>query len=173
MRNRLLLALAATCFSANAHAGDSWGLEYEKVVQADVTVVDLACEIAKKCVANCGGGKHQLGLKFPDGKIYPAMKSITPFAGLTEDLLSYCGKTVTVDGLQVDNPSMHMFAVQRFRADANSPWVDSDAFGKRLAEKYGPADDWYRVDADVKAEIEANGVFGIKDLQVKKADEKK
>lgn len=176
MRNysSLLTLAAAVLWSSHAHAGDSWGLENEKVVQADVTVVDLLCEISsKQCVKNCGDGKRQLGLKFANGQIYPALKSITPFAGLTVDLLPYCGKTVTVDGLQVDNPAMHMFAVQRLRADANSPWIDSDAYGKQSVAKNGPAEEWYRIEPDVTSRIEANGVFGIKGLQVKKADEKK
>lgn len=167
-----LAALLSLCVSP-VQAGDSWGLEHETVVQADVTIVDLTCEIGKQCAANCGDGKHQLGLKFSDGKIYPAIKSITPFAGLTVDLLPFCGKTVTVDGLQIDNPAMRMFAVQRLRSDANSPWVDSDAYGKKSAAKNGPADEWYRIDPDVKAEIEAGGVFGIKGLQAKKQDVKK
>lgn len=169
------LALAALPYLSISpvQAGDSWGIDHEKVVQADVVIVDLTCEIGKQCVSNCGDGKHQLGLKFSDGKIVPAIKSITAFAGLTVDLLPFCGKTVTVDGLQIDNPVMTMFAVQRLRVDANSPWIDSDAYGKKSEAKNGPADEWYRIDPDVKAELDANGVFGIKGLQAKTQDEKK
>lgn len=164
----LLAAFAAACSVEPGYAADGWGIDREKTVQLEVTVVDLACALGKSCPPACGAGTRQLGLLTPDGKLYPAVKSATLFAGPVHDLLPYCGKAVMVDGLLIENPMMQLFFVQNLRPSADQKWQPADAFEKTWIEKNGKADEWMREDPLVKQTIAEDGVFGIKGLEPKK-----
>jgi hypothetical protein len=164
----LPLALAAPV----GHAAELWGLENESIATYKAKVVDLLCEVGSSCVPNCGGGKRQLGLLAADGKLRAAVKASSDFAGPVLDLQPYCGKTIEVDGLLVENPRMTMMFVQRLREKDDQPWVTTDGFLHDFAARYGngSSDDWVRKHPDVKAIIAADGVFGIPGLRSKSPD---
>lgn len=133
-----------------------------------MTVVDLACALSKSCQSDCGAGKRQIGLTTSDGKLYPAAKGATLFAGPIHDLLPYCGKKVMVDGLLIENPMMQMLFVQNTRRSPDQKWQPAAAFEKTWTEKNGKAEEWMRADALVKQTIAEDGDFGIKGLEPKK-----
>ncbi len=160
------IALFAT-FAEPARAGDPWGLQYEKVVSMKARVVDLLCTIKADCPAACGGGKRQLGLLTGDGKLLPAVKSATLFAGAALDLLPYCGKEIVVDGLLIENPAMTLYFPQALRESADEPWRPTEAFDSAWTARNGKAEEWFRADPGVKAVIAADGVFGIRGLEPK------
>ena len=166
MRNIFLAvaALAATLPALPARAGEGLGVDNEKVVAMEAKVVDLTCEVAKICPAGCGAGQHQLGLLTADGKLLPAVKSATLFAAPVLDLLPYCGKTVAVDGLLVENPAMTIYFVQGIRDKAVEAYAPTDAFEKRWVTANGPSEEWFRNDPVVKKIIAADGITGIKGL---------
>ncbi len=163
----LFAASLFALMSPPADAADSWGLDNETIIQMQVTVVDLACTLKNDCKPNCGDGKRQLGLLTAEGKLYPAVKSATPFAGLVRDLLPYCGQMTLVDGLIIANPALTMVAVQNIRLTGDAPWQPTTAFETEWTAKNGAAEEWMRADSDVKAVIAADGVYGIKSLVAK------
>ena len=69
-----------------ARAADSYGVAGEQLLTIKGKIVDLTCELAHDCAADCGNGKRPLGLLTEDGKLYVAAKSNTIFAGLGHDL---------------------------------------------------------------------------------------
>ena len=160
-----LAAFVALMTAPIAKAGEGLGVDNETVVSFEAKVVDLACELGGACPANCGDGKHQLGLLTKDGKLRPAIKSATNFAGPVNDLLPFCGKTISVDGLLVANPKLTMYFVQGIRPAASTgEFAPTDAFEKRWVAAHGPSDEWFRNDPLVKSIIAENGVLGIKGL---------
>jgi len=163
----IIAAAAVACIAQPARSADGWGIDREKVVQLEVTVVDLACALGKSCPPDCGGTKRQLGLVTADGKLYPAVKGATLFAGAVHDLIPYCGKKVMVDGLLIENPMMQLFFVQNLRQSADQKWQPAEAFEKHWTEKNGKAEEWMRADPVVKQTIAEDGVFGIKGLAPK------
>ena len=163
----LLAAVALLCLPGPAGAAEEWGIENEKVVQLTGKVVDLACELNKICPPDCGAGKHQLGLLTTEGKLHPAAKSAADFAGTTVDLAPLCGKTIQIDGLLIENPAAKLLMVQAWRLTPSDPWTKAVAFSTEWVKRNGPADEWFRKDAEVKKVIDANGVFGIKGLTAK------
>lgn len=159
----LLAALLLTASAAfSAHAGEGVGADNEKVLALDAKVVDIACELTKACPADCGAGKRQLGLLTSDGKLLPAIKSATIFASPTRDLLPYCGKQVSVDGLLVANPAMTIYFVQGIRAKEGEDYAPTDAFEKQWFKANFETDEWFRNDPLVKKIIAENGIVGIK-----------
>jgi hypothetical protein len=155
-------------FYAPALAADEYGIANEKVVQIDVTVVDIVCTLTGNCPANCGGGKRQLGLMTTDSKLRLPVKGQTLFANAIPDLLPYCGKSVQIDGLLIENPAMTIVHVQNMRESADQKWKPTEAFEAQWIAKNGKAEEWQRADPLVKDVIAANGVFGIKGLEPKK-----
>ena len=149
---------------APANAADEFGIANEKVVQIEVTVVDIACTLTGNCPANCGAGKRQLGLMTEDGKLRLPVKGQTLFANAIPDLLPYCGKKVWIDGLLIENPVMTIVHVQGMRENADQKWKQTEAFEAEWTAKNGKAEEWQRADPLVKEVIAANGVFGIKGL---------
>ena len=164
------IAIATTLIGSAtlAHAADGWGIDKEKAVQLEVTVVDLTCALGKECPPQCGGGKHQLGILTTDGQLIPAVKSSTLFAGAVVDLLPYCGQKVFVDGLVIENPAMTLFFVQNLRERPDEKWRPAEAFEKQWMAANGKADEWFRADPLVKKIIADDGVLGIKGLEPKK-----
>jgi hypothetical protein len=163
-----LAALATIGIPAAARAADGWGIDKEKVVQLEVTVVDIACALGKECPQQCGGGKRQLGVLTAEGKLYPAVKGGTLFAGAVADLLPFCGRKVQVDGLLIENTAMQLFFVQSLRETADQKWQPAEAFEKQWTAANGKAEEWFRADPVVKRTIAEDGVFGIKGLEPKK-----
>ncbi len=111
-------ALLAGLSAPPASAADLWGIEGEKAVLLKGRVVDLLCEVGKVCAPDCGGGRRQLGLVDGTGRLYPAAKGNTLFAGAVADLAPYCGREVEVDGLVIESPRMHLLFVQKLKAPA-------------------------------------------------------
>ena len=163
----LAMAVAGLVVSP-VRAAEEWGIEHEKVVTFSGKVVDLVCELRKICPADCGAGKHQLGLLTADGKLRAAVKGSTDFAGTVVDLAPLCGKTIEVDGLLIENPAITLLMVQGWRAKASDPWTKTEAFMTEWTKRNGKAEEWFRADPDAKKVIEADGPFGIKGLVAKK-----
>jgi hypothetical protein len=171
MRDPLLASAFAMMLASPCLAADPWGLANEKVATFPAKVVDLLCAVGGvSCPADCGGGKRQLGLLTAEGKLYPAVKGSVDFAGPAADLAPFCGKTIFVDGLLVENPAMTMFFVQNLRERENQPWKPTEAFRTQWSARNGDPDDWVRKDPQAKAIIAADGVFGIKGLKSKSPD---
>lgn len=162
---RLMIVFALAHSTSPILAAEGWGIDREKVVELQATVVDIACALGKSCPADCGAAKRQLGLLAGDGKLYAAVKSATLFAGPVHDLLPYCGKKVMVDGLLIENPMMQLFFVQNIRQTVDEKWQPAEAFEKRWTETNGKAEEWMRSDPLVKQTIADDGVFGIKGLE--------
>lgn len=168
-RFRIVVFAAFAAFAATpVSAADEMGIANERVVQLDVTVVDIVCTLTGNCPANCGGGTRQLGLVTADGKLRLPVKGQTLFANAIPDLLPYCGKPVQVDGLLIENPVMTIVHVQALRANAEQKWQQTEAFETQWIAKHGPAPEWQRADPFVKDVIAADGVYGIKGLEPKK-----
>ena len=169
----LLVSLVATSLSgAPARAADGWGIEHEKIVEITGRVVDLACTLKGDCPPNCGDGKRHLGLLTPDGKLRAVVKGPVEFAGPVRDLLRYCGKTVQLDGLLIENPAINIVMLQNIRERSDQPFVKADQFWKDWEAANGKAEEWYREDKLVKDVIGADGVYGIKGLNPPPPDKK-
>ena len=167
MRKLFSIALAAAFGCAPALAGEGVGAADETVVAMEAKVVDLACELAKVCPPDCGAGKHQLGLLTADGKLRPAVKASTIFAAPVLDLLPWCGRTVAVDGLLVQNPAMTIYYVQGIRAKAGEDYAPTDAFERKWIAAHGPSEEWFRNDPLVKEIIAKDGIVGIRGVAPK------
>lgn len=173
MMRRAAWALAAgLLWSSPCLAGDPIGLDNEQSLALKGTVVDLVCELTGRCVANCGGGKRQLGLKAEDGRLYATIKSAVDFAGANVDLLPHCGRLIEVDGLLIDSPRMKLYLAQKIRPAPTDPWTPTTAFlGDWRAHNPaagGKPEEWYRSDPEVRAIIDADGVLGVRGLEPKK-----
>lgn len=165
MRKLVFAVTFAALGAAPAIAADAWGLKDEKVVSFSGQVVDILCTLKGDCPAACGAGRRQLGL-VSDGKLYSAVKSNTLFAGAAKDLLPWCGKTIEIDGLLVENPAMPILMVQGIREKAGQgDFVPTEQFEKDWIAANGKADEWWRVDPAAKAALAENGVLGRKDLK--------
>ncbi len=162
-----LAALAAVVLAPlPSLAAEGWGLIEEEVVRFDAKVVDVACELTGDCPANCGGGKRQLGLLTDEGRLVLAFKNFVPFAGAAVELIDYCAKTVTADGLFATNRGITVFALQFVREAPTGPWRRANRFQNKWAAANGvgakseAAKQWFRNDPRVKALIERQGVLG-------------
>ncbi len=165
MKYLLIPAAVMALFAAQpSRAADEWGIDHEKVAQFSGKVVDIACALKGDCPANCGNGTRQLGILTQDGKLRAAVKGNTDFAGAVHDLLPWCGKTIEVDGLLIENPAITLFMAQRIRESADKPWVSTVAFAKDWEAKHGKSAQWFRDDPLVKEVIAEDGVLGVKGL---------
>jgi len=160
----MVLALGV---STPALAAEEWGIDHEKKMRVDAKVVDLLCEVTGNCTDNCGGGKRQLGLLLDDGRLIPVVKNFDAFAGATADLIQFCGKRITADGLLIEDPAMTMFALQFKRLAPDGKWSRANWWGKEWSKANDgkPANNWFRIDPQVVSTIEADGVFGIPGLE--------
>ena len=147
----------------------SWNLYAEIPATFEATVVDLLCEVAGDCVDNCGDGRRQLGLlRSADNMlIFPNKNAQSSFNGATADLLPYCGQTVEVDGLILDDPDLgatNIYLVQTIRVAGESEWQRAnrwtDAWAERNPDAAGEGP-WFRRDPRVLAEIAKEGYFGL------------
>ena len=92
------------------------------------------------------------------------VKGQTLFANAIPDLLPFCGKTVEIDGLLIENPVMTIVHVQNLRANSSEKWHPAEAFEAAWIAKNGKAEEWQRADPLVKEIIAADGILGIKGL---------
>lgn len=162
-----LICISILSFSTPASAADGWGIQNEKIVEIEATVVDIACSLRNDCPNNCGDGKRQLGLVTKEGKLHIAVKGATNFAGAVRELLPHCGKSIFADGLLIENPAMTIFMVQNLRLTKNDKLMPATAFEAEWSKAHGKTEEWFRADPLVKQVIEADGVFGIKGLAPK------
>lgn len=167
MKRTILAGLVLALAAGGVHAADEWGIDGEEKARADVTVVDLLCEVTGDCTENCGNGRRQLGILFDDGRLLPVVKNRDIFAGGTDDLIGFCGKKITADGLIINNERMPMFAIQFKRLAPDGKWSGATQWGKNWAKRNPgkPAKAWYKHDPVVLKTIEADGVFGIPGLK--------
>lgn len=163
----MIVALAFLAFAPAAFAAEEWGIDGEKTVRFEAKVVDIACELSANCPANCGGGKRQLGLLRDDGSLLLVAKNFDIFAGGSADLIGFCGQRIIADGLLINSPKMPLFALQFRRLAPDGKWGRAVGFTRNWSKANGgkSAAKWFRHDAGIKAEISANGVFGIPGLK--------
>lgn len=155
-------------FSEGSQA-KSWNLYAEKPAKFEAQVVDILCVLSGDCPADCGAGRRQLGLlrTADDVLVYPNKNSQPAFTGAAEELLPFCGQTVTVDGLLIDDPDLgsnNIYLVQTILPEGASEPVKANTWTKKWAEKYPEAKGkgpWFRRDPRVLAEIEKEGYLGL------------
>ena len=169
MKNIIKAAALATLLSVpgTASAADSWGLIEEEEVRFDAKVVDILCELTGDCADNCGGGKRQLGLLTSEGTLVLPIKNATPFSGTADELLEFCGKQVTADGLFSTNRGYKVFALQFVRGGPDGKWRRANRFLPKWAEANGfdpkgkEAKEWFRNDPKINAMLAEDGVLGL------------
>lgn len=159
----IAITIAATflAFAPGARAADNLGLADEKVESFKAKVVDIQCELTGQCAPSCGSGRRPLGLLTVDGKLRVAAKGSVNFAGVTPDLLPYCGREIYVDGLLIDSPKAVLYFVQFIREKEADPWKPTEAFATEWQSKHGDPENWQRDDPQVKAIIAEKGVLGL------------
>ncbi len=165
--SRIAIAAAfvsAALAAAPLRAAEAWGIEHEKTVVITGRVVDLVCALKGDCPPDCGAGKRQLGLVTPEGQLRAMVKGPVEFAGPVRDLLPFCGKSVQIDGLIIENPAITLVMIQNLRGKTDQPYEWAGAFSKDWEARNGKADEWFRADPLVKEVIGADGVYGIKGL---------
>ncbi len=162
------LPVSAQDFSQGSEA-KSWNLYAEAPARFEATVVDPLCELAGDCAKNCGDGRRQLALiRSADDVLIMALKNNQPaFTGATNELLPFCGKTVEVDGLMIDDPEIgaaNVYLVQKIREAGEEEWVTANKWTKDWAaanpdaEGEGP---WFRRDPRILKEIKREGWLGL------------
>jgi hypothetical protein len=167
-----ILALPAAAQEADFSAGStakSWNLSAEVPALFEAKVVDLLCEVAGDCPADCGAGRRQLALlRTADNVLVYPMKNAQPvFAGNVVELLPYCGKAVEVDGLLLADPDIgarNVYLLQRIRETGAQDWVNADRWTKDWAAANPDAagkGPWFRRDPRVNAMIAQDGYFGL------------
>lgn len=156
-----LLALAG-----GAEAAQSWNVTGEEIARFDAKVVDILCELNGNCVENCGDGRRQLGLLTPEGKLILPVKNSTNFTGAVEDLIDFCGQTVTADGIFTENKGVRVFAVQ-FVKPQGGKWQRTTRYLTKWAERNGvdptskAKNSWFRRDPLINEVIERDGFLGL------------
>lgn len=165
----LALPAAGQDFSAGSEA-DGWGLLGEEKARFTARVVDVLCEIAGDCPADCGAGTRQMGLlREADGALVLALKNGQPvFSGAVADLHPFCGRMVEVDGLLVGDPEMtpaKFYQVQRIREVNAADWTRANRFTEAWASRNPDAaaapGPWFRKDPRVNARIAEDGYLGL------------
>jgi len=162
----LILALPGTWATA-ALGAESWGLPEEEKTRFEAKVVDVLCELTGDCTEQCGAGRRQLGLVTDKGELILPLKNVVPFAGATVELLEFCGKRVTADGLFSTNRGVRVFALQFVREAPDGEWRRANRFTGQWAAANGvdakskAAQQWFRNDPAVMKVIERDGKLGI------------
>jgi hypothetical protein len=159
--------VSAQDFSEGSEA-KSWNLYAEIPATFEAKVVDITCEITGDCAQDCGAGKRQLGLlRSADGVlVFPNKNSQSGFQGATVDLLPFCEKTVTVDGLLLEDEDTglkNIYLVQKIRM-GDGDWVKANTWSKNWAKLHPEAKGkgpWFRRDPRVNAHIASTGHLGL------------
>lgn len=154
-------------FSEGSNA-KSWNLYAEIPATFEAEVVDILCTVTGDCANQCGEGR-QLGLlRTADNVlVFPNKNSQSSFNGAAYDLHAYCGKTVDVDGLLIEDEDIqgatNIYLVQTIKEAGTEEWAKANQWTKIWAEKHPEAKGkgpWFRRDPRVNAAIEADGYFG-------------
>jgi hypothetical protein len=159
--------LAAQDFSEGSQA-KSWNLYAEVPATFEATVVDLLCTLTGNCPDNCGDGSRQLGLlrSVDNVMILPLKKNQAAFTGAAPDLAAYCGQTIRVDGLMIEDEDLNaknFYMVQKIKA-AGGEWVKASQATKIWAKQFPEAKGkgaWYRRDPRIKEIIGREGYLGL------------
>ncbi|GFE63926.1 hypothetical protein [Litoreibacter roseus] len=165
----LLAAPAAAQDFSEGSEAKTWNLYAEVPALFEATVVDATCEITGDCPANCGDGKRQLGLlrSADNVLVYPNKNSQPAFTGAAVELLPFCGQTVEVDGLLIEDPDLsatNIYLVQKVRTKGTEEWTKANQWTKVWAENHPDAKGkgpWFRRDPRVNARIDTTGYLGI------------
>lgn len=151
-------------FSVNTYAAKSWGVTNEVKAKFTGTVVDIACQFTRNCPDDCGAGSRQLGLQTSDQGLIIVAKNLTLYSGAAEELYSFCGQEIEVDGLFTEHRNIRFFQVQKMRA-IGGKWEKATRFHKAWAKenetKPRKAKRWYRKDERIKTIIERDGYLGL------------
>ena len=146
-----------------------WNLAAEVPARFEAKVVDLLCEIAGECSADCGGGTRQLGLlrASDNALVFPNKNSQPAFSGAAYELADYCGKDVEVDGLMIEDPEFgvkNVYLVQKIRTVDEPKWIKANSWTKKWAKRHPDAKGkgpWFRRDPRVTAKIAKDGHLGL------------
>lgn len=169
----LALVAASPAFAADFSEGStakSWNLYAEAPAFFEAKVVDITCEITGDCVDNCGDGSRQIGLlRAKDGElVFPNKNAQSGFQGAAIDLLPFCGKSVEVDGLLIEDEDIqgakNIFLVQKIRETGSTDWTKANTWNTDWAAKHPDAKGkgpWFRRDPRVNAHIAETGYFGL------------
>ena len=164
---RVASPLAAQDFSEGSEAR-SWNLYAEVPAKFDAQVVDVLCTLTGDCPDDCGAGKRQLGLvrSVDDVLILPMKNSQPAFTGAAVELAPFCGQTVTVDGLMLDDPDLgatNVYLVQTIKA-ADADKIKANKWTKNWAKEHPEAKGkgpWFRRDPRIKEIIATEGYLGL------------
>ncbi len=170
------LAFALSLLAAPALAQDfsegstakSWNLYAEVPATFEAKVVDVLCEFTGDCPTDCGAGKRQMGLlRSADNVLVMTFKNNQPaFSGSAVDLAPYCGMTINVDGLMLDDPDLgakNMYMVQKIQVDGGE-WKKASQFTKVWKKETPDASGkgpWFRRDPRIQEQIATHGYMGL------------
>ncbi|SDZ01599.1 hypothetical protein SAMN05444004_10546 [Jannaschia faecimaris] len=172
IRLAMIAALAAAPalaqdFSEGSEARE-WGLYAEQKARFTAVVSDPLCELAGDCTDDCGGGRRQVVLirTADNAMVFPLKNAQSAFNGAVADVAPFCGQTVEVDGLLIEDPEIgatNVYLVQRIRPEggawqAANIWTDDWAAKNPDASGKGP---WFRRDPRILGEIEKEGYLGL------------
>ena len=174
MRHALILALLAAPaptlaqdFSEGSQA-KSWNLYGEVPATFEARVVDALCELTGDCPDDCGGGSRQLALvrSADNVMVMPLKNNQAAFSGAATDLAPYCGMTVQVDGLMIEDEDLgahNVYMVQRVKAPGTD-WKATNQFTKEWAKRHPEAKGkgpWFRRDPRINEVIGREGYLGL------------
>lgn len=168
-----LLVLAAVPalaqdYSENSEA-KSWNLYAEQPARFIAQVVDPLCVLAGNCPEDCGGGARQLALlrNEDDVLVLPLKNNQPAFTGAVNELYPFCGHSVEVDGLMIEDPDLgatNVYQVQKIRIAGDEEWKTANRWTKDWAKANADAKGqgpWFRRDPRILSEIEAEGYLGL------------
>ena len=175
MRN-LIIGAALSAISTGVSAQDfsegseakTWNLYAKVPATFEATVVGFLCELTGECAADCGSGRHQLGLKrIVDDVIVQAMKNNQPaFSGAATDLAPNCNQVVQVDGLMIkdeDFPVNNIYLVQTIQPVGGEK-AKANQFTRKWAERHPDAagkGPWFRRDPRINEITSREGYLGL------------
>lgn len=175
MKRIIAMALLAASPASSADFSEgstarSWNLYAETPAFFEAKVVDITCEITGDCAENCGNGYRQIGLlRAADNVlVFPNKNAQSGFQGASIDLLPYCGQSVEVDGLIIEDEDIqgatNIYQIQKVRAVGDTDWVKANTWSKDWAAKHPQAKGkgpWFRRDPRVNAHLAETGYFGL------------
>jgi hypothetical protein len=159
--------LAAQDFSEGSEA-NSWNLYAEQPAKFEARVVDVLCTLTGDCPDDCGAGKRQMALirTQDDVMVLPLKNSQPAFTGAAVELAPFCGQTVTVDGLLIDDPDFgvkNIYMLQTIQA-AGQDKIKANQWTKNWAKEHPDAKGkgpWFRRDPRVNEIIATEGYLGL------------
>lgn len=162
-------ALAEGEFSEGS-AAKGWGVYGEEPALFTGKVVDIVCELAGDCVDDCGAGKRQMGIirEADDVLVLVAKNSQAAFTGAAAELAPFCNQMVEVDGNLVGDAEytpVKFYQIQTIRPVGTEEWTKANQWTKvwnaEHPEFEGVKGPWFRKDARIAEQIEAEGYLGL------------